>query len=215
MAPIVSPAAAIQAGPDGGLDEGRVGLAARGLHDLADQEPDGLRLAGVIVGDGVGIRGEGLVEEDVERPGIGDLREAARGDDRGGRLARGDMRLQNLTTVRPRDRPVGDRAHDGSELGRAPRRPARYAAFRSFRYSPVTHVATGFAPRSGPAARVASNSRVASGSATRTAASYGTQPERQCDSARAAHSAAPAGPLVSSASQAGSRWSGGRSGSGK
>ena len=47
-----APLVGVQASPDGGLDEGRVGLSARGLHHLADEEPDGLRLAGVIVGDG-------------------------------------------------------------------------------------------------------------------------------------------------------------------
>ena len=51
-----------EAFPHGRLDERRVGLAAGRLHDLADEEADGLRLAGPVVGDGRRVGGQDGVD---------------------------------------------------------------------------------------------------------------------------------------------------------
>src|SRR5829696_6815691 len=78
------------------LDEGGVGLTTGGLHDLPDQEPDGLRLARPVVRDGRGVGGEDVLDGGGHRSAVRDLAEAAVRDDRRRRLARPSMRLEHL-----------------------------------------------------------------------------------------------------------------------
>ena len=81
------------------LHERGVRLAAGRLHDLADEEADGLGLARPVVGDGGRVGRQDLVDGRAERARIGDLAEAARRDDRRGRLPAGDVRLEDLAAL--------------------------------------------------------------------------------------------------------------------
>src|SRR4051812_8386808 len=75
------------------LDEARVGLPPGRFHDLPDEEPDGLRLAGPIVGDGLWVGGDDVVDGRRDGPYVRDLAIAACGDDRRCRVARRRVRL--------------------------------------------------------------------------------------------------------------------------
>src|SRR5512139_17974 len=65
----------------------RVGLAAGGLHALADQRIEGLLLAGAELGDRPRMGGQHLVDQLLDRSGIRDLLQSPRLDDRVGRIA--------------------------------------------------------------------------------------------------------------------------------
>ena len=217
-APIVRLRGAVQASPDGGLDEGRVGLAARRLHDLADEEPDGLRLArrGSRRRPPGSRRGPSSIErvEGARRRRSG---EAALGDDRGGRLARSSTCASRTSRPLAREiEPVVRRPRRSPRARPGRRRPGPDAALRSCRYSPVTQFATGLARqvRAGREGRLEQRASHP-GSATSTAASYGDRPSDVAIARRAGRAGSSGSAAASSVSQAGSRCSGGRSGSGK
>src|SRR6478752_5916779 len=86
----------VEARPDSVLDRGGVGLTGRRLHDLSDEEADGLRLARPVVRER-GIDGGGHLAT------VRDLVEAALGDDRRRGPTGGGVRLQDLAALCPRD----------------------------------------------------------------------------------------------------------------
>src|ERR1700727_658363 len=47
----------------------RIGLAAGGLHHLADEEPEQLFLAGAVIGELPGILGQHLIDHPLDRRG--------------------------------------------------------------------------------------------------------------------------------------------------
>src|SRR5579884_1414602 len=65
------------------VDEGRVGLALGGLHDLADEEAEVLGVRGVLRDLG-GVGGEGGVDGGFDGARVGDLAQALGLDDGGG-----------------------------------------------------------------------------------------------------------------------------------
>src|SRR5918993_6008302 len=89
-APLLRVPVEVKAGPDGRLDDGRRGLSTRRLHDLTDEESDGLRLPPADIRDRVGVRGQDGIDRWTDHIDVRDLAEAALGDDRrDGAAARG------------------------------------------------------------------------------------------------------------------------------
>src|SRR5688572_7470900 len=83
----------------------RVGLATAPLHDLADKEPERLLLPGPVLGDGVGVLRNDVLDDRHQRARIVDLRQALGRDD----LVGGSRRL-----VHPREDVLADRTADRS-----------------------------------------------------------------------------------------------------
>ena len=88
----------------------------RRLHDLADQEPDRLRLAGPVVGHRRRVLGQHAIDGGAERVEVRDLAVATSGDDRCRRRSARGVLGENLASVRAGDRAVEDRPDDDGEL---------------------------------------------------------------------------------------------------
>src|SRR6188508_2792356 len=93
----------IEAFADRRLHQGRVGLTARRLHDLPDEEADSLGLARAIVGDRGRVGRQDIVDRRGDRATVRDLAETPLGDDRGRDLTRQRVRLQDLAALGARD----------------------------------------------------------------------------------------------------------------
>ena len=159
---------------DGRLDQRRVGLAARRLHDLADEEADRLRLAGPVVGDGRRVgRQRPRRRPPPSDAAVRDLAEAPGRDDRR-RRPRPIVACASRTS-RPCAReidPDADRLDDRAELRAATTVTGSLVGVAQAQVlagDPVRDAAS--RSSAGTAASVASKSAAASGSATRTAAS--------------------------------------------
>ena len=130
-APPVSPppSGVVEALAEGRLDERGVGLAARRLHDLADEEADRLRLAGPVVGDRGRVGGEHGVDGRAERARVRDLAEA-RAPRRSPAAARPVAACSSRTSLAfvPRELARDDAPHESRRA--RPRRPTSPAAPR-------------------------------------------------------------------------------------
>src|SRR5699024_4920539 len=69
------------------VDFGRVGLAFRGLHDLADEKTDDLGLAVAVLLHLIRVVGNGLIDPGLDGAAVGYLAQAAGVDNGVGRLA--------------------------------------------------------------------------------------------------------------------------------
>src|SRR6478609_5043760 len=86
----------VEAHSDSLLDRGGVGLATGRLHDLPDEEPDGLRLARPVVRDRGRVCRERTIDGGGHLVAVRDLAEAPPGDDGGRRPTGGDVRLEDV-----------------------------------------------------------------------------------------------------------------------
>ena len=66
------------------MTQGGIGLALGRLHHLADQEPEGLLLAGAVLRDRLRVGGEHLADGRVDRVLVVDARQPFALDDLGG-----------------------------------------------------------------------------------------------------------------------------------
>src|ERR671912_399494 len=97
------------------------GLAGRGFHRLADEEPEARRLAGPVLGDGFRLRGDDVTDDRDERILIADLREPLAADD----LVGGSSRAVHLLEDRLRGRAVdGAAIHESHQAAERLRRDA-------------------------------------------------------------------------------------------
>src|SRR5687767_12555716 len=86
----------------------RIGLAPTALHDLADEEPEGLRLARPVLGGGVGIPGEHIAHDRQDGAFVADLSQPFGGDDVLSRAVRAVHLRQHVLADRAADRAVVD-----------------------------------------------------------------------------------------------------------
>src|SRR2546423_10793165 len=97
------------------LDERRIRLATRLLHDRADKEPD-RGLAGPIVGDGARIGLDDAIDDRAQRVHIRDLVKATGLHDRGHGRATHEVFGQDLFRIGPRDLTGDDPMEEVREL---------------------------------------------------------------------------------------------------
>src|SRR5690606_9773590 len=98
------------------VDLRRIGLAAAGLHDLANQRVEGLVLAGAELLDGLGVGGEHLVDHRFDRARVGDLLEPLSLDDFvGTRAVAVPQGIEDLAADAVRNRVVGDALHQAGD----------------------------------------------------------------------------------------------------
>ena len=102
------------------LSDLRVALAVERLHHLAHEEAAlllaDLVVAGAVLGDGVGVGGEDVVDDRAELAGVAHLRQPALVDDLLRSLRLGEALAEHVLGLAARDQPVGDQA---DELGQA------------------------------------------------------------------------------------------------
>src|SRR3990167_633899 len=93
----------------------RIGLAAACLHRLADEPAKHGRL-GLGLFRLVGVGGKDLIDDLLDRPGIGDLFQAARFDDLARAAALGPDDLEDVLGDLAGDRLLADEVDDGADL---------------------------------------------------------------------------------------------------
>src|SRR6266403_151017 len=104
------------------VERRRVRLALRRLHHLADEEAVELVLAGAILGDLVLIGRQHGVDRRLDGAGIGELRQAALGDDLARSLAALDHGGEYLLGEAAGNRAVGDEVDHLAQSFRRDRR---------------------------------------------------------------------------------------------